>query len=41
MGAMWFRRGWEVKVACRGAVVPLNKQICNLNADNFEYALAA
>jgi hypothetical protein len=41
MGAMWVRRGWEVKVACRGSVVPLNKQICNLNADDFEYALAA
>ena len=24
-----------------GSVHPLNKQICNLNADNFEYALAA
>jgi hypothetical protein len=24
-----------------GFCIPLNKQICNLNADNFEYALAA
>jgi hypothetical protein len=40
-GAIWVRRGWKVKAACRGPVIPLNKQAAKLTADNFEYKLAA
>src|SRR5688500_203825 len=39
-GAIWVRRRREIRVACRGTVHPLNKQTA-LNADNFEYSLAA